>query len=57
MIASISVGQSHRASDGQQGPVIKPTLFQPITKWGLHIINHFATCHTVSNISEEVRSK
>lgn len=57
MIASISVAQSHRASDGQQGPVIKPTLFQPIAKWGLHIINHFATCYTVLNISEEVRSK
>jgi hypothetical protein len=54
MIASISVGQSHRASDGQQGPVIKPTLSQPIAKWGLHIISHFAACYTILNIQGDL---
>lgn len=54
MIASISVGQSHRAFDGQQGPVIKPTLSQPIAKWGLHIISHFAACYTILNIQGDL---
>lgn len=54
MIASISVSQSHRASDGQQGPVIQPTLSQPIAKWGLHIISHFAACYTILNIQGDL---